>query len=615
MTSSISMNLRVAVAATLLAATAIASAQQASPFAWQTVANNKSCIPDDPKGRTFNSYGQPSVNASGLVVFRGRSTGSEGGGEEGVVSSVCETFDAPSGGGPARGVYARDMGEGLPLREVGAVRDPVPDPNNTEYNKQLAPFNEFPAFPRIDITSDAIATRGQSRPVWTYETGNWVPDPDDPTVLIPEETRVGTSGIYVDRASTEMWATGASQLGIAPGMERFAVPLATGAALNTKFDQFPGSPALMKGKMIAFKGNYTSGDSSYTGVFLRDVSADGPVQLIASSQSSYVEKGVKFGSTAPPSAADGFVFFVGLDNEEAPTLGGIYKANLNAPTNFAPLVKIGKGVNGLPMKFNKIGESLSLSAQGRQVAFWAAWGAETVEVQLKCPTDGKLAEECLKSYPLDQTTEDPADTIGYYPMTLPRNQGIFVYDTGLKSATTVATTGDGYGQFLYCIFSGKPANIGQGSEGSDSGHSGGDSDHGDGGTNEEPGADGEPARWRCSSFAALSGMGTDWYQVAFKATKTSGETGVYLWDSANKSTQTVIKVGDDASTLDPDAPSGALVTTIGLERDGFRKGWLGITAGMLNEATTESMAGVYVKRVPGWDTPALNTLLQQLATQ
>jgi hypothetical protein len=44
-------------------------------------------------------------------------------------------------------------------------------------------------------------------------------------------------------------------------------------------------------------------------------------------------------------------------------------------------------------------------------------------------------------------------------------------------------------------------------------------------------------------------------------------------------------------------------------------GWLGITAGMLNAATTESMAGVYVTRMPGWDTLELNTLLQQLATQ
>jgi hypothetical protein len=622
MTSSISMNLRVAVAATLLAATAIASAE---PFAWQTVANNKSCIPDDLKGRTFNSYGQPSVNASGLVVFRGRSTGAEGSGEPGVISSVCEKdVNAPSGGGPARGVYASDMNAALPeLREVAAVGDPVPEPNNAENNEGLAPFNEFPAFPRVDIMSDAIATRGQSRPVWKYPIG----DTNNDGVI--ETTKVGTSGIYVDRASAnKMWATGASQLGAVtskfdengavvpdPDMARFAVPVATGAAPNTKFDQFPGSPALMKGKMIAFKGNYTSDGQSYTGVFLRDVSANTPVQMIASSQGSYVEKGVLFGSTAPPSAAGDFVFFVGLDNEEAPTLGGIYRANLNAPTNFAPLVKIGKGVNGLPMKFNKIGESLSLSAQGRQVAFWAAWGAETVEVKLKCPTDGKLAGECLKSYPLDETTEDPADTIGYYPMTLPKNQGIFVYDTNLKSATTVATTGDGYGQFLYCIFSGKPANIGQGSEGSGSEDAGGGSDEGDGGANEEPGADGEPARWRCSSFAALSGMGTSWYQVAFKATKTSGETGVYLWDSANRSTQTVIKVGDSGTVLEPTYGDGLEVTAIGLERDGFRKGWLGITASMANADASVTMAGVYVTQVPGWDIPALNTLLQQLSTQ
>jgi hypothetical protein len=502
------------------------------------------------------------------------------------------------------------MGAEGALRKVAAVGDRVPDPNNAYYNDKPAPFNEFPAFPRIDITSDAIATRGQSRPVYNYTV-------DVNGVLT--DTRTGTSGIYVDRASTSMWATGASQLGIVPmGMERFAVPQATGAGPNTKFDQFPGSPAVMKGKMVAFKGNYTSGGTSYTGVFLRDLAANTPVQLIASSQGSYVEKGVLFGSTAPPSAADGFVYFVGLDNEDAPTLGGIYKANLNSPTNFAPLVKIGKGVSGLPMKFTKLGESLSLSAQGKQVAFWGAWGTETVEVRLTCPKDGKLAEECKGSYPKTPSEEDdPEANIGYYPMQLPKNQGIFVYDTGTKSAVPVVTTADGSGfdQFLYCIFSGKPAKIGQGTEGSGGTDTGGGGEEGDGGANENPGEDGEPARWRCSSFAALSGMGTGWYQVAYKGTKIGGETGIYLWDNLQKSTKTVIKVGDPASALDPDAPDGAEVTTLGIERDGFRKGWLGITAGMLNDETAASMAGVYVTRVPGWDTAELNAVLQQLSVQ
>jgi hypothetical protein len=74
-------------------------------------------------------------------------------------------------------------------------------------------------------------------------------------------------------------------------------------------------------------------------------------------------------------------------------------------------------------------------------------------------------------------------------------------------------------------------------------------------------------------------------------------------------------VGDSGTVLEPTYGDGLEVTAIGLERDGFRKGWLGITASMANADASVTMAGVYVKRVPGWDTLELNTLLQQLATQ
>jgi hypothetical protein len=272
------------------------------------------------------------------------------------------------------------------------------------------------------------------------------------------------------------------------------------------------------------------------------------------------------------------------------------------------MVKIAEPVPGFTQKFSKIGESLSLNVSGTLVAFWAAWGTEMTEVQLKCPTDGKLAEECLTQNDKDSAGND----LGYHTMQLPRNQGIFVYNTGSKTATPVATTADGSGfdQFLYCIFSGKPANIGQGSEGSGDTEAGGGSSEGDGGANEDPGADGEPARWRCSSFAALSGMSSSWHQVAFKASKTaSKETGIYLWDSGTKSTSAVLKVGDPATLLEPELGIDSNevvmhVTALGIERDGFRNGWLGITASMDNSTegveASESMAGVYVTRVPGW---------------
>jgi hypothetical protein len=59
-------------------------------FTWNTVVNNGQEIPG--AGVLFNGYNQPSVNANGFVVFRGRSKGGYGGGE------------------PVHGIFSRDMG-------------------------------------------------------------------------------------------------------------------------------------------------------------------------------------------------------------------------------------------------------------------------------------------------------------------------------------------------------------------------------------------------------------------------------------------------------------------------------------------------------------------------
>jgi hypothetical protein len=45
-------------------------------YAWQKVVNNFNLVPDTDS-KPFNSYNQPSVNASGLIVFRARSKGPE----------------------------------------------------------------------------------------------------------------------------------------------------------------------------------------------------------------------------------------------------------------------------------------------------------------------------------------------------------------------------------------------------------------------------------------------------------------------------------------------------------------------------------------------------------
>lgn len=579
MTSRIDISLRVAVAAALLGAGATATAQDA--LTWQTVVNNNSYIPDTAD-RQFNSYGQPSVNARGLVVFRGRSTG--------------------QGMGPVRGVYARDMEALRPVREFGAAGDPVPDPNNVVYDELLAPFNEFPSFPRIDIGSSAIASRGQSRPVWEYPVGEPAPEGEE-----TEVTRVGTSGIYVERMPVMTLSTGASQLGVVPGFEYFAVPV-PGLAPNTRFDQFPGSPAVMSRDVIAFKGNYTDtngtteveDDTAYTGVFFRNVRAGkglSPVQFIASSQVTAIPgTDTLFASTAPPSAADGNVFFVGSDNEQSPTLGGIYRVDIKAPTTLEPVLEIGEPVPGVEgATFAKFGESLSIGSRGRHVAFWAGWGGTVDSEPLYCPDEGnKDRVAYCKEFHDGETVE------------MPEHQGIFVYDTKTGALATVATTNGDAAQFLYCIFSGRPP-------GSGGGHGG----HG----SEEGGDEGdyESARWRCSAFAALSSLGTDWYQVAYKATLDDGTTGIYLWDSTpGVVTQPVLEVGDGASALDPEAPALSTVVTLGIERDGFRKGWLALTASMAapptgEEEEAEGMAGVYVTRVPGWDDPELDAVLLQVS--
>ena len=216
-------------------------AKQSPPaqFVWSTVANSADAIPGGD-GRTFNSFNQPSVNAAGRVVLRARSKGGQGAGE------------------PLRGIYSRQMaGTPGPLVSVFDTLTEVPAPNNTLYQDKLGTFTEFPAFPRVGLDNDTVTTRAQSRPVWTYTT------PDG------SETRIGTSGIYAMRGGERVSAM--TQLGAVPGFEYFSVP---GAAPGTRFDQFPGSPAVANANTVVFKGNYTEGVGK-TGIFFRSFDGTG----------------------------------------------------------------------------------------------------------------------------------------------------------------------------------------------------------------------------------------------------------------------------------------------------------------------------------------------------
>lgn len=526
------------------------------PFAWQTVVDNGVTVPGD--ARKFNSYNQPSVNVDGLVVFRGRSKGG-GGGE------------------PAHGVYTRDMASAGPVAKVFDRNTLVPQPNNL-----ATTFIEPPSFPRIDMWSDTIASRGNSQPLWTYQ----LPD--------QTETRAGTTGIYTTPFGSLV--TGASNLGAVPGIEFFQVPEAPGV----RFDVFPGAPAVTDGSTIVFKGNYTQAGVPHTGVYYRDLTdapitlPDGtglapgagetPVVLIADTHTTIPGTRVRFGSVAPPSAAGRRAVFAGFDNEAAPTRGGIYRAPLGGTSpKLTALVKIGSQVPGEKRGtvFNRLGEGVSFD--GRFVAFWGAWGSATRTLVLQCPTEGNMARiaYCKLLYPNGYTT------------TVPVHQGIFVCDSSTGAVAAVAKAPTEFTDFVYWNFSGRVPGSSEGDEG-------------------------EPARWRSATFAAVSGLvdgslGDASFHVAFKARTGSvaggawvGATdGIYLRKGPGKSPiAPLVTTGMDGSLIDPKAPvdpltgQPAVVTEMGIERDGFRGDRIALNVRMGAETSATGWAGIYLTRVP-----------------
>lgn len=542
-----------AIVSTLFATSFPAAAQTPAPlpesFSWQTVVNNTDTVPDTD-GKLFNSYNQPSINKAGFLVFRARSKGPE------VMS----------------GIYLKNMGSGGgPIQKLTDRNSEVPAPNNT-----MATFNEFPSIPRISETSRSVATRGNSEPVWNYTTGD-------------EETRIGTNGIFVYENPGGSLKTGANLLGAVPGGEGaisgvnyFPYWQVPGAVEGTRFDVFPGSPAVTDGDVIVFKANYTEDNAGKTGVFYRDtIGQNGlaPVQLIANTSTIVPnppegQEALPFGSTAPPSASGSSMVFVGVDNEDNPTQGGIYLAPLSPSPELTPVAGIGDPVPGEEgQTFNRFGEALSFD--GRYVGFWAAWGEETKTLWLDCPADGNRD---LIAYCEEFVGDD-------FPVEVPVNQGIFVADTQTGTITKVARTDENFSDFLFWNFSGKPPGVGGSEDESD---------------------DGELPRWRSSAFVSVSRDLNGAFLAAFKAR--NGEIdemensyidpvdGIYVGNSAE-----VVALLDttlDGQTLDPDAPEGSTIATLALERESFRGSWLAVTASMVQDGSEEGMAGIYLTTFP-----------------
>ena len=537
--------------AALAGAIGLMAVTAAADFGWQIVVSNGATVPGDT--RKFNSYNQPSVNVDGLVVFRARSKGG-------------------AAGEPAHGVFARHMALGTPVRTIFNRNTLVPYPNNLG-----TLFVEPPSFPRIDMWSDTIASRGNHPPAWTYSL------PDE------TETRGATTGIYTNPFSTLV--TGASNVGVAPGFGFFAVP---GTNPVTKFDVFPGAPAITDTTTLVFKGNYSVPDPndpavtiSKTGVYYRDLMngpAGGtlPVITIADSDTTMPGTATTFGSLAPPSAVARVAVFAAWDDEWAPTAGGIYLAPL---TGSAPplnaLVRIGDQVPGerRDTVFSNIGEGVSFD--GRFVGFWATWGSETKTLILQCPNEGNKDRVafCKSAYPTGFET------------TVPVHQGIFVHDTKSGRTMAVAKAPDDFIDFVYWNYSGMvPGMAGHGED------------------------TGEPARWRSAAFVAVSGLVdgrlTDTeVHTAFKAR--TGEVangayvnprdGIYLGRApGGSSIRTVVETGMDGTLIDPAAVDALTqthlpVTEMGLERDGFRGRWLAISVSMGTEDA--GWAGIYLTAV------------------
>jgi hypothetical protein len=468
-----------------------------------------------------------------------------------------------------------------PVDVVADATTLVPAPNNLDET-----FTEFPSVPRIDAKTDLSSNRGQHRPVWNYDISE------------EEETRVGTTGIYTTTrtgARSRTLETAASIVGEAPGFEYYSVP---GTDPPVKFDVFPGapSPTELNGgdEVIAFKGNYTIGTQQETGVFYRPLGGTAPVELIADSTTPLPnpppsEPGAIFGSTATPSADDGELVFVGYIEEEQPQRGGgIYRAPIAPTPTLETLVSVGDSVPGEPGEtFREFGEALSFN--GRSVAFWAAWGTQTRELFLACPEEGnpERVAFCNETFP----KRDPScteDCVRGTVEEVPVHQGIFIHDTTSGQTEMISSTAEsGPIDFLYWNYSGHVPEPGD----------------------TEP--DAEPPRWRSSAFLAHSRIADG---VVFKARTATYDAstesyeeivdGLYLSSTATRSGPvTLVDTTSPASILDPEAQPDAIVTELGIERDGFRGRWLAITATMGVEddeaEEEEGIAGIYATTVAG----------------
>jgi hypothetical protein len=64
----------------------------------------------------------------------------------------------------------------------------------------------------------------------------------------------------------------------------------------------------------------------------------------------------------------------------------------------------------------------------------------------------------------------------------------------------------------------------------------------------------------------------------------------------------MLRTGDLGATVDPAAPDGAVISALGIERDGFRGNWLAVNVSMLvpSVAVTAAADGEESEEETGW---------------
>ena len=310
-----------------------------------------------------------------MVVFRARSRG--GAGTAGT-----------------SGIYIRDMDEFGAIRTVFTRGAAVPQPNNALYNGQLARFNEFPSVPRIDAE---LGHDCNARPV-AHRSGR-------------SRSADGSRNAHGHRGRLHQPEGRADDrcqhvgdvYGDASGrsFEYFQVPIAERAAWDG-LRPVPGFARRHRAQHDRVQGQFRRAWRRQDRCLLPRRRR--PSAAWRRSKWSRVRTR-RFPVAVPGTAArsrsarprrrarrqDRGVCRV-RRREAVPTAGGIYRAQLGKQADHAARKssEIGDLVPGeVNQRFKTFGEAISLSSNGRSVLFWGTWGTETRKVTVDLPGRGQ----------------------------------------------------------------------------------------------------------------------------------------------------------------------------------------------------------------------------------